>query len=315
METMSTKEAYLQLCTEQKDIPLFMQPWWLEAVCAGYEWQALMSYDSEGAPIAACVYMIKKCLRMRYATLPPMCYNSCVWIKDTVADDEDTLRHILADFEQQLHQEKFAYFKTLFNTESKLPKLMEQQKYYRRLMPAYKMQDLTNLDNMLANYSKSAKKELQQALTLQADWNIEAEDFYKIYESQFTAKGKEAPYSREFLLVLYKKSQRLENSQLLAVRNQAGEIKAAAMLIWSEQCMYILMPYFAEDAQASGAQALLYWEAQKFASKKVSRFDFCTTWKRRKASIARQYGGKVANTQQTSKVLNKWFWLVLPFVS
>ena len=315
METNSSKEAYLQLCAERNDISLFMQPWWLDAVCAGHEWQALMSYDSDGEVIAACVYMIKKCLKMKYATLPPLCYDSCVWLRDTAADNEDTLKQITADWEQHLSNEKIAYFKTLFDTESKLPKLMEQQQYRRRLRPAYKVQHLNDLDNMLANYSKSAKKELQQALTLQADRDIEPENFYQIYESQFTAKGKEALYSREFFLVLYKKSQRLEQSQLLAIRNQAGDIKAAALLIWDNNCMYALMPYLAEDAQTSGAQALLYWEAQKFASQKVSKFDFCTIWKRHKASYARQYGGKVANTQQVSRVFNKWFWVVLPFVS
>ena len=41
---MTNKERYRQLCeTVGSQIPLFQQYWWMETVCAGKEWDVLLS--------------------------------------------------------------------------------------------------------------------------------------------------------------------------------------------------------------------------------------------------------------------------------
>src|ERR1700761_3039434 len=34
---MSNKDLYIKICKEKKGVPLFMQPWWLDTVCAGWD--------------------------------------------------------------------------------------------------------------------------------------------------------------------------------------------------------------------------------------------------------------------------------------
>jgi hypothetical protein len=38
---MSNKQRYIQFCTEHPDIPVFSQPWWLDAVCPD-QWDVIL---------------------------------------------------------------------------------------------------------------------------------------------------------------------------------------------------------------------------------------------------------------------------------
>ena len=52
---MSNKEIYTEWVKKQTRLPIFMQPWWLDAVCAGKEWDVLLiehrtqTADADGA--------------------------------------------------------------------------------------------------------------------------------------------------------------------------------------------------------------------------------------------------------------------------
>ncbi len=42
---MSNRELYIGLCKEKQGIPLFLQPWWLDAVCR--KWDAAIARKGE----------------------------------------------------------------------------------------------------------------------------------------------------------------------------------------------------------------------------------------------------------------------------
>ena len=45
---MTNKERYIEWAGKQEYLPVFMHPWWLDAVCAGKEWDVLIAEDAEG---------------------------------------------------------------------------------------------------------------------------------------------------------------------------------------------------------------------------------------------------------------------------
>ena len=72
---MTNKEEYIRLCAENDDIPVFMQPWWLDAVCAGKEWDVLLSREDSSNPesakiLGAMPYLLRKKWGMRYIVMP-----------------------------------------------------------------------------------------------------------------------------------------------------------------------------------------------------------------------------------------------------
>ena len=39
---MTNKELYREFCKKNHHLPIFMQDWWLDAVCAGKEWDVML---------------------------------------------------------------------------------------------------------------------------------------------------------------------------------------------------------------------------------------------------------------------------------
>ena len=44
---MTNKERYIEWSAAQEYMPIFMQPWWMDAVCAGKEWDVLLVESQE----------------------------------------------------------------------------------------------------------------------------------------------------------------------------------------------------------------------------------------------------------------------------
>ena len=41
----SNKERYCNFCNSGKDVPLFLQPWWMNAVCKAKDWWKVFLYE------------------------------------------------------------------------------------------------------------------------------------------------------------------------------------------------------------------------------------------------------------------------------
>ena len=41
----SNKERYYNFCNSGKDVPLFLQPWWMNAVCKAKDWWEVFLYE------------------------------------------------------------------------------------------------------------------------------------------------------------------------------------------------------------------------------------------------------------------------------
>ena len=44
---MTKKELYREFCKNAPDLPIFMQDWWMDAVCAGKQWEVLLCVKTE----------------------------------------------------------------------------------------------------------------------------------------------------------------------------------------------------------------------------------------------------------------------------
>ena len=53
---MTPKEQYRILCEQETTIPLFLQYWWMEAVCMGKQWDVMLC-TRNGEIVAAMPYV------------------------------------------------------------------------------------------------------------------------------------------------------------------------------------------------------------------------------------------------------------------
>lgn len=289
-----------------------MTDWWLDAVCAGKQWDVLLSFNEKGEIQAALPYLLRKRAWMKYIIMPQQTQIGGIWVSDAVlADSENRVADICQDFARQLAEMGLSYYYQHYPIGSPAAEQMRAQGFKVKERITYRIEDLSNLDKVINAFSKNKKRQLQKALSLHADMKMNVEDFYRFHMRCLQEQGKQISYSREFLLVLERKTARLQQSQLLSICNADNEVLAAAFLIWDKHSMYYLIPCYDQKYKDSGAGALLVLEAIKLARQKGVAFDFEGSMIRGVANHYKQFGSTPTTYYSIEKYYHWWFRLAV----
>ena len=320
---MTNKEIYRDFCQNTPELPIFMQDWWLDAVCAGKQWDVLLCVESADGShvlsvgeqdvqreriVAVLPYLIRKRAWMRYIIMPQMTQIGGAWLREDVAHDVQKVEAIGQTLVQQLSALHLDYYYQHYPIDSPLVEYLRLQGFKIKERVTYRIEDLSNLDAVINAFSKNKKRQLQKALSLHADYNLNIEDFYRFHMDCLHQQGKAISYSREFLLVLERKTKRLSQSQVLAIRNADEQLLAAAFLVWDKHSMYYLIPCYSPLHKDSGAGALLVLEAIKLARKLGVAFDFEGSMIRGVAQHYKQFGSTPTTYYSVEKYYHWWFW-------
>ena len=317
-QSTNNKEDYSRWCQEQPDLPVFMEPWWLDAVCAGKQWDVLLCRNERtGAIMAAMPYMLRKRLGMRYVIMPQMTqtggirFDKSLRNADGTVWDKETELRACREFAQQLEEMKLGYYYQQYNPGSPAPAIMKSLGFKTKERVTYRLEDLSDLDKVIDRFARNKKRQLQKALSLHAEFGMSAEQFYRWHELCLTEKGKKISYTREFLLVLERKTSRNKRSEIVSICNADGEVYAAAFVVWSNKVMHYLIAAQDEKHSDSGAMALLVLECIKLARKKGLVFDFEGSMIRGVASHFKQFGAEPAKYESVQKYYKWWMAPVL----
>ena len=306
---MTNKELYREFCLRTSDLPIFMQDWWLDAVCAGKQWDVLLSFNKNGEIQAAMPYLLRKRAWMKYIVMPQQTQIGGIWISDVaLPDNVDRLTEICQDFTRQLAELGLSYYYQHYPIGSNAIESMCTLGFKIKERITYRIEDLSNLDQVISAFSKNKKRQLQKALSLHAETNMNIEDFYRFHVRCLQEQGKQISYTREFLLVLERKTSRLQQSQIISIHNADNEILAAAFLVWDKNSMYYLIPCYDLKHKDSGASALLVLESIKLARKQGVVFDFEGSIIRGVANHYKQFGGARTVYYSVEKYYKWYFW-------
>lgn len=289
-----------------------MTDWWLDAVCAGKQWDVLLSFNEKGEIQAALPYLLRKRAWMKYVIMPQQTQIGGIWVSDAVlVDSENRVADICQYFAQQLAEMGLSYYYQHYPIGSPAAEQMRAQGFKVKERITYRIEDLSNLDKVINAFSKNKKRQLQKALSLHADMKMNVEDFYRFHMRCLQEQGKQISYSREFLLVLERKTARLQQSQIVSICNADNEVLAAAFLIWDKHSMYYLIPCYDQKYKDSGAGALLVLEAIKLARQKGVAFDFEGSMIRGVANHYKQFGSTPTTYYSIERYYHWWFRLAV----
>src|SRR5690606_34269576 len=103
---MHRKETYMAFCEGRNDLPLFMQPYWLDLVCREVPWDVVLSFDPEGNPRGAWAYQPGTRLGLQTIRLPVLTPFTGIWMdipQGLTPQKQIALRHqILNDLLDQI---------------------------------------------------------------------------------------------------------------------------------------------------------------------------------------------------------------------
>ena len=87
---MNWRAAYTTFCTQVPDVPVFLQPWYLDAVCQDGDWAAAVVVEGD-RPVAVLPYFVKQKRGFRYTTQPLF----TKYLGPYLAEDK---RHLVGEF-------------------------------------------------------------------------------------------------------------------------------------------------------------------------------------------------------------------------
>ena len=271
---MTNKERYTEWTAGLEFVPLFLQPWWMDAVCAGKEWDVLIAENEEGEIQGAMPYLLRKRAWYKYIIMPQQTQIGGIWVSPEVTGDKWKTAEVCRQLKEQMDKMGLAYYYQQYMPNSLCVDAMRALGFKTKERVTYRVDDLSDLDALIDSFSKNKKRRLQKALSLHVDRTMEVEDFYRFHTRCLASRKRKISYSREFLLVLERKAQREGQCQIISIRNADGQPYAAAFLVWDKHYLYYLIPCYDPAFSDSGAGALLALEAMKFAREKQVHFDF-----------------------------------------
>lgn len=322
---MTNKEQYAAFCKQHPDMPIMLQPWWLEAVCAGKEWDVMLAKRSEieskrsarsnpeGSDeiVAAMPYLLRKRLWYKFIVMPQMTQFGGVWLDNEVQASPDMQERLAKQIAQRLRAMRIAYYYQKFAVGNPMPHWLSKHRMEVEQRVTYRIDDLTSIDEPEDAYSKNKKRQMQKAEGLQVDFDMTAEEFYRFHTACMAEREKKLTYTREFLLVLERKTRRAGQSAFIRINNGEQTV-AAAFVVWDKRYMYYLIPAYLPSAAETGASARLADEAIRLAKEKGLQFDFeGGNDSEGIANHYRQFGSKAVNYCSVSKLYRPSFALLL----
>lgn len=285
-------------------LPVFFQPWWLDAVCPG-AWGVCLSKNGEGKIIGILPFFYLKKWFLPFIDMPPLTPYLGPWF-DFPNQTKPANRYALEHSVQEMLLKQLP------------PCVFFRQRWHPALVNALPFrwhgfqldikytyciqlgdQDLyTGFASALRNNIGNAAKKyrVEQAAS--------GEGFFAMNSYTFTAQKLDVPYSFEQFRRLDEAAQQRNARSLYWAIDLLSQKKEAAIYIVKDQhYAYLLATGRLPDAH-NGAVALLIWQAlQDLRMEGIQVFDFEGSSLRGVEGFFRQFGGDLKMGLVVKKVL------------
>lgn len=292
---MTNKEKFLTFC-ENTYVPVFSQPWWLDAACGEENWDVYV-VEKGGIYVAAMPYYLEERNGYRIITKAKNTQNNGIIIRyptdqkyTTKLGYEETIINEIIDYIESLGIDKYEqqYHYSFTNW---LPFFWRHYNEITRY--TYVIENTQNMDQVEKNYSSSLRNCIRkgQKMVHIHENDILLEEFYRINKMSFERQGKEIPYSFDFVKRIYEAGKKQQAVKIMVAEDDIGNIHSVAFLVWDEEAVYYLLNGTNSEFKNSQANCYLIHESIKVASRMGKKFDFEGSVIKSIEKVFREYGG------------------------
>lgn len=274
------KEKYRLLCDENKDIPLFMQAWWLDAVCEPENkiWDVFINLHN-GKIIGAMPYHLLKKFRLKGIIQPRLSQYNGIWLN--YPENQSTYKRlsfekkIYSYFIEEISKADISYYQQNFHHSVKNWLPFYWNGYSQTTRYTYVINDISDSEIVFNNFSYAKQKQIRKAnKVLDISFDLSYEDFYIHQTNSLLQKGKKNLLSKELVLNCCKKAFDRNQGLIVSASDSDGNIHAAVFVVYDANSAYNLISTIDSRYSDSGASTLIIWEAIKHLSNKTKSFDF-----------------------------------------
>ncbi|MEL6865503.1 MAG: GNAT family N-acetyltransferase [Bacteroidota bacterium] len=288
------KQLYRDLCARQKDIPLFMQPWWLDHCCGANGWSLCLSRDKGGKIRGVLPYYLTHRWGLRMISNPILSPYLGVHFNYPEGLEQTKRRYafehkVLKDLIQQVP--KVHYFSQTQPIHFTNHLAFYWSKFRQRTYYTYLFDAPIDLNKRFEGMSSAVRNKIRKAeKQLKVHNHIAIDRFYSINQQSFDRQGMRMPYSLALLRGLDRELGERAQREVMVAEDEQGRAHAAIYLVWDEQYVYNLMLGADVVLRNSGAVQLLLWKGIQWAAKMGLAFDFEGSMDPRFASVFTAFG-------------------------
>jgi hypothetical protein len=276
---MTNKQKYQEYCKIEFSVPVFSQPFWLDAVCGEENWDVVL-HEESGEIVVSMPYYIKKRYGIPYITQPrfTQTLGPCIKYPDGLTHEEKLTyeKAVMNSIIEQLEMLKVVSFQQNFSFKIDNWMPFYWKGYKQTTNYTYRINDISDFDKVLRDFHKSKKRYVKYARSemLHIDYDMSAQAFYDYHKSVLNKSGKRITYELSLLLRVVKCTLSNSCGRIINVADENGNIHGAIFIIWDKMSSYNLMTAFDPDFKNYHGSSLLFYETIKFVSKYVNSFDF-----------------------------------------
>jgi lipid II:glycine glycyltransferase (peptidoglycan interpeptide bridge formation enzyme) len=267
---VSNKDKYSLLCKEEKQMPIFLQDWWLECVSCG-RWDAFL-VQREGKTLAALPYYVKKKYGFLLCIPPVMTPRNGIFIRHTSNlnlsasyEEENSIMEELAEQINALHP---AYFSCNF-----FPFITSHLGFFWQGFSAtvrytYKV-DVSDIEQTFLSFEKKRRQYIRGAERIVAKIDTQYKDLqalYLLFSAIFSSQRIKTPLSFSEFKDIITQSQAREAGKLFVALDKEENVMAFLFVVWDTQTCYNLISARNKEEKNSHAESLLIYQAMKNAN-------------------------------------------------
>ena len=271
---MSAKARYHDFCRTAPDVPVFAQPWYLEACAESGIWDVVLA-EEKGQIVAALPFFYKQKGLFRYVTMPPF----VKWLgpyllpefRGQLPKEHKLMQELIAQL-PALAAFKQNFYPTVTNW---LPFYWEN--YRQTTYYTYRLHQLRDLARVEAGLGTGIRRDIRLARQqVHVVHDLSLAELYRVNMLSFARQKLAPPYSFVQLRRLDAALESAGHRQLFFAVDAQDRVHSVAYLIWDATTAYFLLAGDDPALRASGAGVLLAWECIRYASEVLGLdcFDF-----------------------------------------
>ncbi len=314
------KLKYIGFSEREEDLPIFFQPWWLDATAGKNNWDVVI-FENNNEIIAALPYYKKNKLGFTFLLNPMFTNRLGIYYKyyDNLDISNNSKK---LSFEKEIFTSlieklpKFNWFNINFsyNVKNHLP--FHWKGFNQTTRYSYIIEDISNIENCLNNFDSSKKRDINKARKLvEVKFDLSAEQFYEHHKKSLEKKGSKITYSFNIFKKMYDSCYETDSGKVIYAtdKNNSSIIHSAYFFIWDKNYGYDLIGSVDSDLKNSASTALLIYTIIEFLSNKTNGFDFEGSMIEGVEQTFRKYGTKQMQYFNINKSNSKIIDLYLMF--
>lgn len=269
----NTVEQYRALCASEF-LPLYAQPWWLDAVCGPDSWGVCIVTDAQGLVQGALPYTHRPWRFVPMLRMPMLTAYLHLYLRSSSLENPGKIAHrevaILRDLLLQLP--KSIYFDQQYDTQFTSSMPFTWAGFRQTTRYTYHLDLNQNLETLQLQQHPRVRNYLNRdepALRLEADGDLAV--LYELMLKSARPPGLDLNFLRQLDAVL----QQRNCARLYIARDASEQAHAAVYFAWDSRAAYFLLSGYDPKHRKSQAMRRLLWQAiQDAADLGCKVFDF-----------------------------------------